>query len=101
MKHRWFVPMLGVVLLAMLGAEARGQNYNPTVYWCTANFPPAQQAQCVWQAAQGAGPYFICGPGGTNAGLCGGVCCAAGQVCAANACATPTPTARTPTKTAK
>jgi len=99
MKHRRLVLILGVMVLAMFGAEASGQSFNPSVYWCTRNFPPAQQGQCAWQASQGGGPYFECGPGGTNVGLCGGVCCGAGQVCAGTTCAAPTPTARSPKPT--
>jgi len=94
MKHLRFVPILGVMVLAMLGAQAWGQRFDPVTYWCAANFPPPQVGQCLGQAAQGVGPYFDCGPGGTNVGLCGGVCCGAGQVCGGTTCAAPTPTAR-------
>ena len=98
-----FGPVLGTLtFLAMLGAQpAWGQGNSDAAHWCAANFPPAQRGQCVSQAAHGSGPFSICGPGGTNVGLCGGaggVCCAASEVCAANACATPTPTV-TPTST--
>jgi|MudIll2142460700_1097286.scaffolds.fasta_scaffold142385_2 hypothetical protein len=100
MKHLRFVPILSVLVLAMVAAQpASAKYYNVAAYWCAANFPPTQQAPCVWQAAQGVGPYFECGPGGTKVGLCGGVCCAADQVCAGQTCATPTPTARAPTPT--
>src|SRR5512143_2695219 len=99
-----FVPVWGVLaFLAMLGVPpAWGQGNSAAAHWCAANFPPAQRGQCVSQAAHGTGPFYACGPGGTNVGLCGGVggmCCAASEVCAANACATPTPT-NTPTATA-
>jgi hypothetical protein len=94
-----FVPVLVLTLLAMLGAPpAWGQGNSAAAHWCAENFPPGQRGQCVSQAAHGVGPFNNCGPGGTNAGLCGGVCCAANEVCAANACATPTPT-DTPTET--
>ncbi len=97
-----FVPALGVMALAMLGAQpALGQGNSAAAHWCAANFPPGERGRCVSQAAQGSGPFYACGPGGTNVGLCGGVggvCCTLGQVCVANACATPTPTV-TPTST--
>lgn len=99
-----FVPVLGgLAFLAILGTQpAWGQGNSAAARWCAANFAPGQRGQCVSQAAHGAGPVFSCGPAGTNVGLCGGVggvCCASSEVCAANACATPTPT-NTPTLTA-
>ncbi len=98
-----FVFALGVMALVVLGAQpAWGQGNSAAAHWCAANFPPGERGRCVSQAAHGSGPFYACGPGGTNVGLCGGVggvCCEAGQVCAANACVTPTPTS-TPTLTA-
>ena len=86
----WFVCGLGGMALAVLGAPpAWGQGNSEAATWCRQNLPPGQRGQCVSQAAHGTGPFFTCGPGGTNVGLCGGVCCAAHQVCAANACARP------------
>jgi Protein of unknown function (DUF1566) len=68
------------------------------IRWCAANFSPRQQGECVSAAFRGGGPFFACGPGGTNVGLCGGICCNAGEVCAGNVCVVPIPT-RTATKT--
>ena len=98
MKH-FRLPVLGFMVLAMLGAEASGQVYDPVTYWCAANFTGPQLGDCLGLAAQGVGPYFDCGPGGTNVGLCGGACCRADQVCAGTTCAAPTPTARATRKT--
>ena len=74
------VPVLGALaFLAMLGAQpAWGRGNSAAAHWCAANFPPTQRGQCVSSAAHGAGPFYTCGPGGTNVGLCGGVggvCC--------------------------
>jgi len=80
-----------ITLLTTLCAHlAWAQGNSGAAHWCAANFPPGQRGQCVSQAAHGAGPYYACGPGGTNTGLCGGVggkCCTVAEICIANACA--------------
>jgi hypothetical protein len=99
------LPIIALGAIAQVrSAVALGNDV--AAHWCAANFLPGQRGDCVSQAAQGAGPFFECGPGGTNVGLCGGVggvCCPPSQVCAASACATLTPRASatsTPTSTA-
>jgi len=86
-------------------AICRGVVATSARLWCTANFNGARRTQCISQSAQGNGPFFACGPGGTRVGLCGGaggVCCGSNQRCTYNSCValpnTPTPTP-TPTST--
>ncbi len=88
-----FVSVIAVVATIPAGA-ARAQGNSVCSHWCVANFPPgAGRGQCVSQAAQGAGPCFVCGPRGNSAGLCGGICCPPGEACnPAGACVAPTPT---------
>jgi hypothetical protein len=100
-----------IVLVALLPAllharparaECNDHRENVCTRWCTMSFRPGpSRSRCPSDADRHRGPCFDCGPAGDAVGLCGSVCCADGEVRAANACATPTPSpSPTPTSTA-
>jgi len=88
-----FVGVIAVGATFPSGA-ARAQGNSTCARWCAENFPPGRaRGLCISAAARGAGPCHVCGPEGNNAGLCGGVCCPAGEICSvAGACFAPVPT---------
>ena len=59
---------------------ANGGN-SDCAHFCQ-NLPPGpDRGKCVSDAAHGKGLCFDCGPAGSNAGLCGTVCCPDGKSC--------------------
>ncbi len=79
---------VGVIALAATfpSPAARAQGNSVCSRWCVTNFPPGPaRGRCVSEAAHGAGPCFACGPRGNDTGLCGGICCPAGETCSAAA----------------
>lgn len=108
-RRRPLVPLtasLAVVVAIVVWVSATGDpvfavratkvpNWEKTYcgWWCKQQLPLGKaRRQCVSDAHRGKGLCFDCGLGGTNVGLCGGVCCPAGLVCGpGQLCVTPTP----------
>jgi len=99
------IARIGVLLclLVLNISPAWGQSYSTISQWCRTNLPSVQWVHCISQALQGNGPFFICGPGGTNLGLCGGFggqCCTINEICERNVCVIQIPSGTlTPTMT--